>query len=1105
MESIKVTFSNRIEALFQGLKGSIERNRTSPFEKIVIVVPSPAMKNYIMREFAHDPSYNIAFGLEIMTLDAAISYLFKYFDEENKIKLPNLFDLSLKIDFECEKLCQENHPLSPPLQKMGRYEMGASHLPKTFNEKKSRGKRRVLLAEEIADLFLKQQEFSKEEERVWEKEPNSHWSYHLWNKVFSKESHFRPLYQLVSKFKIKNNFPKIQVYLFGLSFISEEKFRFFQKISQKTWVQAFILSPTRMFSSDAKSFKEMSQELYHLMKKKRKEEELSLLEDFYLEGHPLIASFGKLYRTFMKQLDEEIVDIEEGYFVPDGTFDHPIYQDLLFDEVQEVEGEPITLLRALQTDLTLLRPINKEKISFKEDDHSIEVHEAPSISREVEIIYQRLLFLFTENPSLEPKDILVLVSDFALYSPWIEAIFTQAESPFKIALDDETALFKSPFIKTFFALLDLPISRYTVDHLFEIIEYPLIHKKGGLSLEEVKLIRRILEEKEVTFGKTRAHREAMIGSGPLIEKSERGTFQAAISELISQMGEGKEENYKIEMNFRLSLLQGEILGKTLALINKIETLLAPLEENLVKPLNEWALFFEKLLEDLTLEPSSLEDEDAKNELLLTLNSLSLQEGISLPFNSVKEHLRSKLSKSSLLHHEKDLQEIKFRGSLPMKGVPSKVIVWLGVSDGVFPKKGKKNTFSIKMGKYIPLREDFDRSLFLDTLLSTREHLILSYIMTPSPVITELLDTIEQSFTINKNQIVHKHKCFSFDKAYFSPESQLKNSSLNDYKALLSICSKKESSSLKKEPLPSLKSEENILPRHLHLNQLKRFSNHPIKYFFQETLGVYIKESENSDHTLEFEEETTLSYRLLPLALKEPLDIVLEIAKKNNWLPIAPFETVAKERLYENLSKQLSLIEEMGISKDEIFEVEFSYGVEKPLKTDSNKLLLPPVALNIDGRPVSITGSIPYVSSKGILFFKELHFENGVKHLPELLLSKYIPSQYMEKKAIFLNKKNELNLFFEITLEEYLKTFSIGIKQPLPLLPPWVKPLLDEDLFELKASIEKSTVGGYYQNQDPYLQWGVHLKEELTEDSLLPWKNIVKPLYTPLLESVKEAL
>lgn len=1104
MESIKVTFSNRIEALFQGLKGSIERNRTSPFEKIVIVVPSPAMKNYIMREFVLDPEYNIAFALEIMTLDAAISYLFKFFDEENNIKLPNLFDLSLKIDFECEKLCQESNPLSSPLQKMGRYEVDASQSRKTFNEKKSLAKRRVLLAEEIADLFLKQQEFSKEEERVWDKEASSHWSFYLWNKVFSKESKFCPLYQLVSKFKIKPTFPKIQIYLFGLSFITDEKFRFFQKISQKTWVQAFILSPTRMFSSDAKNFKELSRELYHLMKKKRKEEELSFLEDFYLEGHPLIASFGKLYRTFMKQLDEEIIDVEEGYFVPEGTFDHFAYQDLLFDEVQEVEGEPITLLSALQADLTLLRPINKEKISFKEFDHSIEVHEAPSISREVEVIYQRLLFLLNENKTLEPKDILVLVSDFSLYTPWIEAIFTEPSSPFKIALDDESALFKSTFIKTFFALLDLPFSRYTIDHIFEIIEFPLIHKKGGLSLDEVKLIRRILEEKEVTFGKTRVHRETIISNGPLLEKSERGTFQAAIRELISQMGKAEEESFNIESNFRLSLLQGEILGKTLALINKIEALLAPLEVGPIKPLNEWALFFENLLEELMEEPFILEDQEAKNELLLTFNSISTHEDISLPFNSITEHLRSKLSKSSLMHHEKDLQEIKFRGSLPMKGVPSKVIVWLGVSEGIFPKKGKKNTFSLKEGKYIPLREDFDRSLFLDTLLSAREHLILSYIITPSTVINELLDTIEQSFTINKSQIVHKHKSFAFDKTYFSAESQLKNSSLNDYKALLSTFSKKESS-LKKETFPFLLRQETNLPRHLHLNQLKRFSNHPIKYFFQETLGVYIKDSVSSDHTQEFEEESTLSYRLLPFALKQPLDLVIEIAKKNNWLPIAPFETVAKERLYENLSKQISLIEDMSISKEEIFEVEFSYGVEKALKIESNKLLLPPVHLNIDGKLVSITGSIPFVSPKGILFFKELHFENGVKHLPELLLSKYIPSEFMEKKALFLTKKKELNLSFETTLEEYLKTFSLGIKQPLPILPPWVKPLLDEDHFELKASIEKSSLGGYYQNQDPYLLWGVHLKDEMTEASLLAWKNIVKPLYTPLLESLKEAL
>ncbi|MEP7766358.1 hypothetical protein, partial [Sanguibacter sp. 26GB23] len=59
------------------------------------------------------------------------------------------------------------------------------------------------------------------------------------------------------------------------------------------------------------------------------------------------------------------------------------------------------------------------------DDQSIRVHLCHSPLREVEVLHDQLLQMFEQNPSLTPKDIIVMLPDVNAYSPFVKAVFAQ--------------------------------------------------------------------------------------------------------------------------------------------------------------------------------------------------------------------------------------------------------------------------------------------------------------------------------------------------------------------------------------------------------------------------------------------------------------------------------------------------------------------------------------------------------------------------------------------------------------------------------------------------------------------------------------------------------
>lgn len=159
-------------------------------------------------------------------------------------------------------------------------------------------------------------------------------------------------------------------------------------------------------------------------------------------GNPLLASWGKLGRDYIYLLSDLESSQELDAFVdvtPDNLL-HNIQSDILELENRAVAGVNIE---------EFSRSDNKRPLDPL--DSSITFHVCHSPQREVEVLHDRLLAMLEEDPTLTPRDIIVMVADIDSYSPFIQAVFGSAPADryLPYAISDRRARQSHPVLEAF--------------------------------------------------------------------------------------------------------------------------------------------------------------------------------------------------------------------------------------------------------------------------------------------------------------------------------------------------------------------------------------------------------------------------------------------------------------------------------------------------------------------------------------------------------------------------------------------------------------------------------------------------------------------------------
>ena len=361
-------FSNQLELLYHILKVQLFEDQ-NPFTKRLIIVPSQAIKSWLMFQLAEDPDLKIATGIEISYLDQGLKKIQEVLTKDPYPEFPDKLTLSFRIEDQLKSNIQEKTLGFLELKKY-------LHLLSKGDFSSPKSQRRLIhLADQLAYLFQNYAIYGKKMIQEWEEKPVC-WQSYLWKSL-----------KLINENPVITATGNFQIFVFAMSFIPFDHFLYFQKVAQKISVKFYQLSPSQPYWGDVLSDKESQ----WLLKKNLPQQKA--WEVFLQDRNPLLANFGKLGRQMLLSFEKIGAEKFSRYFIPKSLENYSCLYEFDPNEIISIENhQPLNCLQAVQADiLTIRNPQLHPKISFAQEDDSIQLHEASSKLKEVEILYDQIV------------------------------------------------------------------------------------------------------------------------------------------------------------------------------------------------------------------------------------------------------------------------------------------------------------------------------------------------------------------------------------------------------------------------------------------------------------------------------------------------------------------------------------------------------------------------------------------------------------------------------------------------------------------------------------------------------------------------------------------
>lgn len=628
-----------------------------------------------------------------------------------------------------------------------------------------------------------------------------------------------------------------------------------------------------------------------------------------LEGNPLLASFGAVGRDFLQVL-EAGVDYDES--------EHDLY----------ASPDADTLLGRLQADMLHLRhrgaPGGPTPVPLRPEDESIAVHACHSPMREVEVLHDQLLAMLGEDgsrpgPPLAPHEVVVLMSDAEVYAPLVEAVFEREPGdprriPYSIA--DRPLRAQSPVAEAFFALLGLVGGRAPASAVLDLLAMEPVQRRFDISADDTDTIARWIDAAGIRWGIDGAHR-AEHGQ----PRFEENTWRFGLSRLLlgyAMPGQERETYAGV-------LPYDEIEGSDAVLAGKLARFcgtLLPRLEDLAQPRTpgRWREALGSLLEAM-LEAEGVAAVHHQRLRTAIAQAASDAEIVGMdaavPLPTMQRHVEARLEGDApargLL-----TGGVTFCAMLPMRAIPFRVVVLLGMSDGAFPRASRRIGFDLVAASPRPgdrSRRGEDRWLFLEALGMARDRLLLTYVGSsmidnepkpPSVALAELLDVLAESSGLSldalRDRLVLRHPMQPFSPRYFAAaEDPRLFSYASAYReGAQAIAAGRDRATfvpLLRRPLPPPEG-----PREVGLERLVRFFGKPAAELLKRRLGLFFEGAAEATEDREPMEATPLeSWRIGDAILEHRLGGVgqersRELLRASGQLPLGTTGEVRWEEL-----------------------------------------------------------------------------------------------------------------------------------------------------------------------------------------------------------------
>ncbi|MBW3578202.1 MAG: exodeoxyribonuclease V subunit gamma [Actinobacteria bacterium] len=548
------------------------------------------------------------------------------------------------------------------------------------------------------------------------------------------------------------------------------------------------------------------------------------------------------------------------------------------DDHHAVDDRPASLLARIQADVRADRLPPGAPATGRDDlrpvldprDRSIQVHACHGRTRQVEVLRDAILHLLAQDPTLEPRDVIVTCPDIEIFAPIVHAVFgaravtdsgPAGDLPdLRVRLADRSIRQTNPVMRVVAELLELAQGRLTASQVLDLASREPVRRRFGFDDDDLQQLETWVADARIRWGLDGDHR-ARFG----LHDVAANTWRAGIDRLLLGVTMADEDQHLVGGTVPLDDVEAsqvDLAGRFAELIDR----LAATRDALAGPhtVAGWraAIAEASALLTVTAERERWQTVQV-HRLLDEVVSEATHHGATSPVPLTLHEIRTLLAgrlrgrPTRANHRTGDLTVCTL---VPMRSVPHRVMCLLGMDDGAFPRRTAPDGDDLvardpHVGDRDPRTED--RQLLLDALLAATDTLVVTYTgrdersnqeQPPAVPIGELLDVIDRTVRAGaprvggdeepaRDQVVIDHPLQPFDARNFHSGQLLADGPWGfDRNALagarVRAAGQTHDAPFLPTPLAEVDAEDVI-----DLGEIVDFLQHPVKAFLRRRLGV----------------------------------------------------------------------------------------------------------------------------------------------------------------------------------------------------------------------------------------------------------------------------
>ncbi len=472
--------------------------------------------------------------------------------------------------------------------------------------------------------------------------------------------------------------------------------------------------------------------------------------------HPLLATLGRDLRELQRSLP---TDVEADEYLP-------------------ISNRADTLLSWLQADIAA-NAVRPQGRTLADDDRSIQVHSCHGPARQVDVLREVLLGLLQDDPTLEPRDILVMCPDIETYAPLIVADFGLGDvvhgahpaHRLRVKLADRSLVQTNPLLSLASQLLTLADGRVTASEVLNIVETAPVRARFGFTDDDLESITRWVRQANIRWGFDQEHRK------PYHVDFVHNTWRFGIDRILAGVAMSDDAHAWIDNTLPLDDVGSnkvELAGQLAEFVCRLEKAADSLTG--AQPLSAWL----SALSDGVASLTRTSDDDAwqtrqmQREFADVLEQAGSRADTLLRLPDIRalldQHLAGRPTRANFR-----TGTLTVCTMVPMRSVPHRVVCLVGLDDGVFPRQGVVDGDDALARDPMTGERDIrseDRQLLLDAIGAAAEKLIITYTganqysgqpRPPAVPLDELLDTLDITTSEKvRDRIVIEHPLQPFD-------------------------------------------------------------------------------------------------------------------------------------------------------------------------------------------------------------------------------------------------------------------------------------------------------------------------------------------------------